>query len=295
MSKKDGKALGKGLSALIKDASKVEDDIVGFIKEIEIEKISFNPYQPRTGINEDTLNELTDSIREMGIIQPITISKKDGDVHEFVLISGERRLRAARKAGLKTIPAYIKTAGKQDLMEMSLVENIQREDLDVIAISLGYQRLIKEFNLKQEELSKRIGKSRSSIANFLRLLKLPAQIQLALKQKKITMGHARAIINIDDAETQLMLYEQIIQYGFSVRKVEEIVREYNTNKTGIGKTKKTKQHINNYEKLQEELSRFFNTKINLTHNNKGKGKIVINYNSDEEFQRIIELFDKLKS
>ncbi len=289
---KKSKALGKGLSALIKDANKTEDEIVGFIKEIEIDKISFNPYQPRTEINEDTLKELTESIKELGIIQPVTISKKDDST--FVLISGERRLRAARKAGLKTIPAYIRNAEKQDLMEMALVENIQREDLDAIAIGLGYQRLIEEFKLKQEELSKRVGKSRSSIANFLRLLKLPAQIQLGLKQKKITMGHARAIINIDDTETQLMLYKQIIQYDFTVRKVEEIVREYNTNKTGI-KPRKVTEKTNNYEKLQQELSRFFNTKINLTRNNKGKGKIVINFNSDEELQQIIGLFDKLKS
>ena len=291
---KKSKALGKGLGALIEDANKVEDEIVGFIKEIEIDKISFNPYQPRTEINEDTLKELTESVKELGIIQPITISKKDDDNNLFVLISGERRLRAARKAGLKTIPAYIRDAGKQDLMEMALVENIQREDLDAIAIGLGYKRLIDEFNFKQEELSKRLGKSRSSIANFLRLLKLPAQIQLGLKQKKLTMGHARAIINIDDPETQLMLYEQIIQYDFTVRKVEEIVKEYNTNKTGI-KSRKKAEKTNNYEKLQQELSRFFDTKISFTHNNKGKGKIVINFDSNEKLQRIIELFDKLKS
>lgn len=291
---KTNKALGKGLGALINDANKIEDDVVGFIKEIPIDQISFNPYQPRTDINEDSLNELTSSIKELGIIQPITISKKADSDNEYILISGERRLRAARKAGLKTIPAYIKSAGKQDLMEMALVENIQREDLDPIAIGLGYQRLIKEFNLKQEELSKRMGKSRSSIANFLRLLKLPAQIQLGLKQKKITMGHARAIINIEDPETQLMLYKQILQYGFSVRKVEEIVREYANNKTNI-KSKNNRTKTNNYEKLQQELSQFFNTKINLNRNNKGKGKIVINFNSDEELQQIIELFDKLKS
>lgn len=291
---KKNKALGKGLGALIEDANKIEDDVVGFIKEIAINQISFNPYQPRTDINEDTLNELTSSIKELGIIQPITISKKNDSDNEYILISGERRLRAARKAGLKTIPAYIKAAGKQDLMEMALVENIQREDLDPIAIGLGYQRLIKEFNLRQEELSKRMGKSRSSITNFLRLLKLPAQIQLGLKQKKITMGHARAIINIRDPETQLMLYKQILQYGFSVRKVEEIVREYANNKTNI-KSKKIEPKTNNYEKLQQELSHFFNTKINLNRSNKGKGKIVINFNSDEELQQIIELFDKLKS
>jgi len=294
MANKKNKALGKGLGALIEEANKIEDDTVGFIKEISIEQISFNPYQPRTDINEDTLNELTSSIKELGIIQPITISKKDDSDNEYVLISGERRLRAARKAGLKTIPAYIKAADKQDLMEMALVENIQREDLDPIAIALGYQRLIKEFNLKQEELSNRIGKSRSSIANFLRLLKLPAQIQLGLKQKKITMGHARAIINIEDPETQLMLYKQILQYGFSVRKIEEIVREYINNKTSINK-KNTAPKTNNYEKLQQELSQFFHTKIKLNRNNKGKGKIVINFNSDEELQQIIELFDKLKS
>jgi len=291
---KKNKALGKGLGALIEDANKIEDDVVGFIKEISIDQISFNPYQPRTDINEDTLNELMSSIKELGVIQPITISKKTDSDNKFVLISGERRLRAARKAGLETIPAYIKAAGKQDLMEMALVENIQREDLDPIAIGLGYQRLIKEFNLKQEELSNRVGKSRSSITNFLRLLKLPAQIQLGLKQKKITMGHARAIINIEDPETQLMLYKQILQYGFSVRKIEEIVREYANNKTTI-KSKKIEPKTNNYEKLQQELSQFFNTQINLNRNNKGKGKIVINFNSDEELQQIIELFDKLKS
>ncbi|HIE15480.1 MAG TPA: ParB/RepB/Spo0J family partition protein, partial [Bacteroidales bacterium] len=271
---KQNKALGKGLGALITDANKIENEVVGFIKEIDIDTIDFNPYQPRTEINEDSINALTKSIKAIGIIQPITVTKKDDTNNSFILISGERRLRAARKAGLKTIPAYIKVANKQNLMEMALVENIQREDLDPIAIGLGYQKLINEFNLKQEELSQRVGKSRSSIANFLRLLKLPAKIQLGLKQKKITMGHARAIINIADTETQLMIYDQILHYDLSVRKVEEIVRKYANNKS-INKDKNPKNQTNNYKKLQEELSRFFDTKINFTRNNKGRGKIVI--------------------
>lgn len=291
---KQNKALGKGLGALITDANKIENEVVGFIKEIDIDTIDFNPYQPRTEINEDSINALTKSIKAIGIIQPITVTKKDDTNNSFILISGERRLRAARKAGLKTIPAYIKVANKQNLMEMALVENIQREDLDPIAIGLGYQKLINEFNLKQEELSQRVGKSRSSIANFLRLLKLPAKIQLGLKQKKITMGHARAIINIADTETQLMIYDQILHYDLSVRKVEEIVRKYANNKS-INKDKNPKNQTNNYKKLQEELSRFFDTKINFTRNNKGRGKIVINFDSDEKLQQIIALLDKLKS
>lgn len=286
-------ALGKGLGALIEDANKVEDEIVGFIKEINLADITYNPFQPRTEFNEDTLDELTSSIKELGIIQPITISKDTNKKNNYILIAGERRLRAAKKAGLKTIPAYIKTADKQSMMEMALVENIQREDLDAIAIALGYKRLIEEFNLKQEDLSKRIGKSRSGITNSLRLLKLPAQIQLGLKQKKISMGHARAIINLEDTETQLMLYKQIIAYDFSVRKVEEIVREYNTDQSVIDK-KKNEPKINDYEKLQQELSTFFKSKVYLSRNNKGKGKFVIAFNSDEELQRIITLFDQLK-
>jgi ParB family chromosome partitioning protein len=284
-------ALGKGLGALIEGASKVEDGVTGFIKEIEIDKINPNPYQPRKEFDEEALEELAESIKAMGVIQPITINKNDDG--SFTLISGERRLRAAKLAHLETIPAYIRsTSDTQEMMEMALVENIQRVDLDPISIALGYQRLIDECQLTQEKMSERIGKKRSTIANYLRLLKLPSQIQLGLKTNTISMGHARALISIDDSETQLMIYKEIIKHGFSVRKVEEIVREYNEDKSQkTNKPKTPKENI--FEQLQDKLSDYFSTKVSLSRNNKGKGKIVINFANDDELEHIISIFDKL--
>ena len=286
-------ALGKGLGALIEEAApRHEDDVTGFIKEIAINQIQPNPYQPRKEFDEEALQELADSISALGVIQPITVNKNDDGT--YTLISGERRLRAAKIAKLETIPAYIRTAsGTQEMMEMALVENIQRVDLDAISIALGYQRLMDECKLTQEEMSRRIGKKRSTIANYLRLLKLPAQIQLGLKTNVISMGHARALINIDDSETQLMIYKEIVKQGFSVRKVEEIVRAYNEDKTlKLNKPKTPRENI--FAQLQDKLSRYFNTKVSMTRNDKGKGKIVINFANDDELEHIIRIFDKLK-
>jgi len=216
-------ALGKGLGALIEDAGTMNDFVRNSsIDEIDINQIESNPFQPRTDFDEESLNELATSIKEIGIIQPITVRKSANG--KFQLISGERRFRASIIAGLKTIPAYVRTADDQGMLEMALVENIQREDLDAIEIAISYQRLIEECTLTQESLSDRVGKKRSTITNYLRLLKLPAEIQLGIRKKMLSMGHARALINIEDANDQLYIFEQIINDGLSVRKVEDMVR-----------------------------------------------------------------------
>ncbi len=284
-------ALGKGLGALIKEAEETKKTVNGII-EIDINKIETNPFQPRTNFDNDALDELAASIKKLGIIQPITVRKiKDKD--KFQLISGERRYRASKIAKLKTIPAYIRTADDQGMLEMALVENIQRQDLDSIEIAITYKRLIDECKLTQENLSERVGKNRSTITNYLRLLKLPAEIQLGIRNKKISMGHARAIISIDDAETQLMIYKQIIKYGFSVRKVEEIVRELDGKEITKNKPKPKKITPKEYLGLQKHLTNFFKTNVEFKRNNKGKGKIVINFKNDEELEKIISVLDKI--
>ena len=216
-------ALGRGLGALIDDAGKMQQG--AGMNEIDLNKIEANPFQPRSKFDEEALDELAASIREIGLIQPITL-RNFGD-GKYQIIAGERRFRAAQIAGLKTIPAYIRKAKDDDMLEMALIENIQREDLDAIEIAVSYQRLMEECEFTQEDLSTRVGKKRSTIANYLRLLKLPATIQKGLREKLISMGHARAIINIDNQETQILIFNQIIKYGLSVRKVEEIVRDLN--------------------------------------------------------------------
>ena len=223
-------SLGRGLGALIEDNVSETRTVVGSVNEIEIRNIEANPYQPRTTFDQEALQELSESIRNMGIIQPITVRMMQEG--QYQLISGERRLRAAKLAGMDRIPAYVRSANDLGMMEMALVENIQREDLDAIEIALSYQRLIEEHQLTQEGLSEKVGKKRSTVTNYLRLLKLPAKIQIGIRDHKISMGHARAIINIEDPETQIMIYEQIIKYDFSVRKVEEIVRTLSTDDGG---------------------------------------------------------------
>jgi len=285
-------ALGRGLGALIEDAE-LPRITISTINEIDIDMIEVNPFQPRKNFNEESLQELASSIREIGIIQPITVRKINED--KFQLITGERRYKAAILAGLSTIPAYIRTANDQNMLEMSLVENIQREDLDSIEVAISYQRLIEECNLTQEHLSDRVGKKRSTIANYLRLLKLPAEIQLGLRDKIISMGHARAIVNITDPETQLDIYRTIIKNDLSVRKIEEMVRKlYNTS----GKTRNTNKEeisIKEYKALQDHLIDFFQTEVELKRSNNGKGKIVIPFKSDEDLERILSIFDNLKS
>ena len=293
-------ALGKGLGALIEDAGNVRNDGSrnSSIDEISMQYIETNPFQPRTEFDEEALNELAESIKQIGIIQPITV-RKVGD-NKYQLISGERRFRASQIAGLKAIPAYVRTADDQGMLEMALVENIQREDLDAIEIAISYQRLIDEFKLTQESMSDRVGKKRSTITNYLRLLKLPAEIQLGIRKKMLSMGHARALINVDDANDQLYLFEQIINDGLSVRKVEELVRnikeepEETTPDVAEQKTRK-EPATTAYNDLEKHLASFFNTKIEFKRGDKGNGKIIIPFKSDEDLERIIAILDKTNS
>ncbi|MCK4664000.1 MAG: ParB/RepB/Spo0J family partition protein [Bacteroidales bacterium] len=283
-------ALGKGLGALIDDTN-FPSVRTSSINEIEIEQIIVNPFQPREKFDEEGLQELAASIKELGIIQPVTVRKtKDGN---YQLIAGERRYRASKIAGLKKIPAYIRTANDQGMLEMSLVENIQREDLDSIEVAISYQRLIDECDLTQENLSNRVSKKRSTITNYLRLLKLPAEIQLGIRNADIFMGHARAIVSIDDPKIQLSIYKQIIAKDLSVRKVEELAKIVN-NPPEITEKKPTKLNISKeYQQLKEHLSNYFNCKIDLSVSDKGKGKIIIPFSSNEDLERIIGIMDKL--
>lgn len=288
-------ALGRGLDALI-----TMDDLKtsgsSSISEIELSKIQPNPEQPRSVFEEEALEELATSIRSLGVIQPITL--KELEPEKYLIISGERRYRAAQKAGLTCIPAYIRTAEDENIVEMALIENIQREDLNAIEIALAYQRLIENYGLTQEKLSERIGKKRTTIANYLRLLKLPAEIQMGLKDKRIDMGHARALISVEDPEVQLAFYEQILSDSLSVRQVEEMVRSVangemqNLKKNG---SKSSKEALpEEFNLLREHLSSFFQTKVQLVCNKKGKGKITIPFASEEELEKLISLLDTLK-
>lgn len=288
-------ALGRGLDALI-SMDEVKTEGSSSINEIELTKISANPNQPRREFDETTLKELSDSIKEIGIIQPITLRKISDDSYQ--IIAGERRYRASLLAELKTIPAYIRTADDENVMEMALIENIQREDLNSIEIALAYQHLLEEYSLTQERLSERVGKKRTTIANYLRLLKLPAPIQVALQNKMLDMGHARALLSLDNPKMQIKLYEEIKEHGYSVRKVEEMVKalsEGETVKSGDKKISSAKSKMpEEYNILKKQLSGFFSTKVQLSCSSKGKGKISIPFNSEEDLERIMEIFDKLK-
>jgi ParB family chromosome partitioning protein len=284
-------ALGRGLGALIEEAGSVERVSAASINEIEIEKIQVNPYQPRKNFDEESLRELASSIREIGIIQPVTVRKINGDSYQ--LITGERRFKAALMAGLETIPAYIRMAEDQNMLEMALVENIQREDLDSIEVAISYQRLIEEVKLTQESLSERVGKKRSTIANYLRLLKLPAEIQLGIRDRLISMGHARALVNIPDPNVQLELYQKIVRDDLSVRRVEELVRRTN-NARGPRQTPETASSVTpGYTGLKDQLSRFFGTRVEFRRNNKGSGRIVIPFASDQELERLLSMLDRI--
>lgn len=289
-------ALGRGLGALITDAAedpKQRPEAVAAIQELRLEDIRPNPFQPRTEFDEEALNELAASIKSIGIVQPITVRAIEEGKYE--IIAGERRFRASKIAGAETIPAYIRKTEDESLLELALIENIQREDLNAIEVAISYQRLLDECKLTQDRLSERVGKKRTTITNYLRLLKLPAPIQLAIRDKKISMGHARAIIGIEDPETQFMIFEQILKYDFSVRKVEEIVRELANPKTeGEERTlSRKKTEIGDYIALQKHLAQRFNTKVELKRNETGKGKIVISFKSDDELEKIIGLLDKV--
>lgn len=299
MTKPNKNRLGRGLDALL-----TMDDLKtggsSSINEIELSKIEPNPDQPRTIFESETLEELTASIRSYGIIQPITL--KEVGPEKYMIIAGERRYRAALKAGLERVPAYVKTAADENVAEIALIENIQREDLNAIEIALAYQKLIDTNGFTQEQLSERVGKKRTTIANYLRLLKLPAEIQVGLKDKRIDMGHARALIPVDDPEVQLALYEQILVQGLSVRNVEELVRNTTTDSNGdvqIPKAEVQKERRkllpDEYKLLKDHLSMFFQTKVKLTYNDEnGKGKISIPFNSEEELEKIMGLLDKMK-
>jgi ParB family chromosome partitioning protein len=288
-------ALGRGLGALIDaegEREYVRDKLSKGI-EIPIDTISTNPFQPRTKFDDDTLEELAESIRQIGVIQPITI--RETNEGNYQLITGERRLRAAKIAGISSIPAYIRGANDNDLLEMALVENIQREDLDAIEIAISFQRLIDECNLTQEDLSQRVGKKRATVSNYIRLLKLPAEIQVGIREKKISMGHARAIINIEDPNEQLNLYHRIVRNDLSVRKVEELVRKL-TEKKESEVTEGEKTSLpQTYGELKNHLSEFFKANVEFKRNNKGAGKIVIPFISDDDLERIIAIFDSLKT
>ncbi|MFV0507205.1 MAG: ParB/RepB/Spo0J family partition protein [Bacteroidales bacterium] len=272
-------ALGRGINALI---SKETAEKIASINEVDIAKIDANPFQPRLEFDEDLIEDLASSIKELGIIQPLTL-RQVGD-NSYEIIAGERRFRAAKKAGLKTVPAYIRDADNDEMLEMALVENIQREDLNAIEVSLSYERLIKEFSLTQDELAKRVGKNRATVANFLRLLKLPPAIQKGLRDKEITMGHAKALLTIDDEDTRLMFYQQILAHDFSVRKTEELVRNLEDESDKKEKKDDKSKPISEYDVTVKEL---FGKKAKVLVNPNGRGRIVIPFASESVLKAML--------
>jgi ParB family chromosome partitioning protein len=294
MSKK--KALGRGLNALLSDSEKeerLETDLPvvhpspsGSISEIPVEHIEVNPFQPRTHFDQDALQELAESIKVHGIIQPITVRKLARD--QYQLISGERRFQASQLAGLKTIPAYVRSADDQQMLEMALIENIQRENLNAIEIALSYQRLISECNLNQEQLGERVGKNRATVTNYLRLLKLPPDVQIAVRDNRITMGHARAIINVENPEQQLYIFKKILAEDLSVRKVEELVRSLSETTSEKGKTTTPATSNREISQLQSQLSSHFGTRVVVKSDGK-KGEIKIPFLSVEDLNRILDI------
>ena len=299
MSAKQKSALGRGLGALIDTASDVSlnnnNRSVDAVNEVNIDQIEVNPFQPRKTFDELALQELASSIRTLGIIQPITLRKLESG--KYQLISGERRFRASQIAGLDSIPAYIRTADDQAMLELALVENIQREDLDAIEIAISYHRLMEECNLTQETLSDRVGKKRATVANYLRLLRLPAEIQLAIRERKISMGHARALINIEHLEDQKNIFNHILEEELSVRQVEELVRSLAIPDDEIPTL--PRKTINDdasgdFIDYRNQLRKYFRTKVELKRNNKGIGKIVIPFGSDNELLQILTMVESLQ-
>lgn len=290
MAKKN--ALGRGLGALIEGGDDSRRELIhaaASVNEIPLKNIEANPYQPRTNFDEESLEELVVSIREHGIIQPLTL-RRLGE-NRYQLITGERRFRAAVKAGLKKIPAYIREADDENMLELALVENIQREDLDAIEVAISYQRLIDECNLTQETLGDRVGKKRATVTNYLRLLRLPVDIQAAIKDHTLSMGHARALLAIEDPEVQLEVYQKTIKQELSVRQVEKLAQKI---KQGDGDSSSGggDAEPDGYEDLREHLSHFFGTSVDFRRNTKGSGRIVIPFKTDEDLQRIVSILDK---
>jgi ParB family chromosome partitioning protein len=293
MTKKN--ALGRGLGALIEGVEKeVLEKKVEANMDISVDAIEANPFQPRTKFDDQSLEELAASIRKLGIVQPLTV--RDAGNGKYQLIAGERRLRAARLAGLSHVPAYVRTADDQAMLELALVENIQREDLDAVEVAISFQRLIEECKLTQEQLSDRVGKQRSTVSNYLRLLKLPAEIQLGIRNKHLTMGHARTLINIEDPKQQINVYYKVIDGDLSVRQAEELVRQLQTEKIKDPEKGERKKKLNeDFNQLSEHLNKLFSTQVNFRINEKGKGKIVIEFSTPEEMERILGVFDRLNS
>ncbi|MBO5677713.1 MAG: ParB/RepB/Spo0J family partition protein [Bacteroidaceae bacterium] len=294
--KKKYTALGRGLDALISTHEEVETSGSSSISEVAISQIEANPNQPRREFDEKALEELAESIRNFGIIQPITLRKLSDD--RYQIIAGERRWRASQMAGLQRVPAYIRTADDENMMQMALVENIQREELNPIEVALAYQHLIERYNLKQEELSEKIGKNRATIANTLRLLKLPAQVQMAIKNRQIDKGHARALLSLADPAMQVKFFKEVVEKGYSVRQIEEMVAQINAGEA-VKSGKRTLQDKKvllpeEFKVLKTRLSDFFKTKVQMTCSQQGKGKISIPFDNEEELTRIIELFDRMK-
>ncbi len=288
------KGLGRGLGAIFEmegtDLRPEKTKSTAF-EEIEIARIVPNPKQPRTHFSEQALDELADSIRTLGVIQPITVKKEsDGN---YMIISGERRWRASRLAGLTTLPAYIREADDQSLLEMAIVENIQRQDLNAIEVALSLQRLVDECHLTQDSLGERVGKKRSTVANYMRLLKLPVEVQLALREDLISMGHARALINVESREKQISLLKKIVKKGLSVRQVEALVKELSEAKAP--EEAADEEFPESYTRLVEQLEKFFTQEISIKKNNKGGGRIVIGFDSDDDIEAFIEKFNEFRN
>ena len=289
-------ALGKGLAALLKETEinvksaneKDADKVVGNIAEINIQHIEVNPFQPRTHFDQEALNELAASIKELGIVQPITVRKMETGIYQ--LISGERRFRASQLAGLKSIPAYIRLADDQAMLEMALVENIQRQELDAIEIALSYQRLIDECDLTQEKMSERVGKKRSTVTNYLRLLKLPPLIQAGIRDRMISNGHARSLVSVNDEDIQLFIYKEIIAKDLSVRQVESMVKNW---REGKFPTKSEPKVLpKEFQDLKDQLAKHFDANVNVTRSGNGKGKITIPFTSNDDLKRIINILNE---
>ncbi|MBO5133345.1 MAG: ParB/RepB/Spo0J family partition protein [Paludibacteraceae bacterium] len=284
--------LGRGMNALIPN----DDDMIvngaSSINEISIAEIEANLDQPRKDFDEESLEELAESIRQVGVIQPISLKKVGNG--KYMIIAGERRFRASKLAGKTTIPAYVREVDDDLMMEMALVENIQREDLNAIEIALSCQNLMEKCNYTQEQLSERIGKKRATVTNYLRLLRLPADIQMALKDKKIDMGHARALVSVEDPVVQLNIFSQILAEGLSVRKVEDLVRNLGVDKKPKGKSSQLDLK-EEYSELKSRLSNLFSSKVDLSCDAKGKGKITISFKNDDEFLKILEFFDSIQN
>ena len=288
-------ALGRGLDALISTDDELHTGGSSSINEVPVEKIKANPNQPRREFSETSLEELAESIRQIGIIQPITLRQMEDGTYQ--IIAGERRWRASQMAGLNSVPAYVRTADDEKMMQMALVENIQREDLNAIEIALAYQNLIEQYHLTQDKLSEKIGKNRATIANYLRLLKLPAQVQMALRNKEVDQGHARALLGLDKPTLQVKLFNEIKEKGYSVRQVEDMVKALNngeTVKSGRHTMKAKNQLPEEYNELKNRLAEVFRTKVEMTCSQKGKGKIILSFTNEEELEHLISLFDRMK-